>query len=464
LTLNQFKRHGNWAINQNNMGRLILQNGDILTLDDSKPLLTKYVLIINQSTGLIEDLVPENEYFKMDDDDVLDMTNKVIMPGLVDMHFHSAVARGWNDYMPLKEYLEECWYPSIRALDNESCYWVALASYLEAIKAGTTHVNDMYRFVGALAKAAEKIGIRATLANDVALPENSIDTLEDARESLEKYSNMADGRINIRVGIEWLPLANKQLLVDARKLADEFHTGIHIHLNESPVEVEIVKKRTGGLGPAALAYEAGILGPDCIAAHCVHLSDDEIQKMGETHTFISHNPSSNAKLGNGIARIFEWKKQGVIIGLGHDAAECNNSRDMFEVMKFCSLIHRASNQDPNLLQAREILEMCCVNGNKGLNYTKYGEALKIGRLVKGYKADIITLDMLSEKFIPITRGKDPDHYYSNIVFSCNGSVVRDSIIDGKLVMKDRKMIGIDEKMIILKANYYFNKIKNEIHK
>lgn len=138
--------------------------------------------------------------------------------------------------------------------------------------------------------------------------------------------------------------------------------------------------------------------------------------------------------------------------------------EMFEVMKFCSLIHRANNQDSSLLQAREILEMCCVNGNMGLNYTKNGEPLKIGRILKGYKADIITLDVFSEKFIPITRGTDPKHYYSNIVFSCNGSVVRDSIIDGKLVMKNRKMLNIDEKKVILKANYYFNKIRNQIHK
>ncbi|QPG72962.1 hypothetical protein FOA43_000266 [Brettanomyces nanus] len=448
------------------MAKTVLTGGDILTLDEEDSILTHHCIVVDQETGLIEKIVPEDQYTAADDDTVVDCTDQVVMPGLVDMHFHSAVARGWNDFMPLKEYLEECWYPSIRALDDESCYWVALASYLEAIKSGTTHVNDMYRFVGSLAKAAQEIGIRATLCNDVALPENEIDTLDDARESITKYNDLANGRIKVRVGIEWLPLADKQMLVEARELADELHTGIHIHLNESPVEVEIVKKQSGGLGPAELAYEAGILGPDCIAAHCVHLSDREIGLMAKTHTFISHNPSSNAKLGNGIARLFEWQKAGVTVGLGHDAAECNNSRDMFEVMKFCSLIHRANLQDPTVLQAKQVLKMCCINGNIGLNYTKNKDEVpvKIGLLKEGYKGDIITLDIMNEKFIPITRGTDPEHYYSNIVFSCNGSVVRSSVIDGQLVMKDRKMTNINERQVIEKANYYFNKIKNTIHK
>lgn len=440
------------------MTKLILTNGEILTLDENDTLLTNHDVVIDQETGLIEQIVPS--YTPEKGDTVLDCTDQVLMPGLVDMHFHSAVARGWNDNMPLKEYLDECWYPSIKALDEESCYWVALASYLEAIKSGTTQVNDMYRFLGSLSKAASEIGIRATLSNDVCLPEFGSDTLKDQRESLEKYNGLCNGRISVRVGIEWLPNGSKQLMVDARKLANEFHAGIHIHLNESTTEVEIVKAYANGLGPTELAYEAGLLGPDCIAAHCVHLSDREIELMAKTKTFISHNPSSNAKLGNGIARLMEWQEQGIVVGLGHDAAECNNSRDMFEVMKFASLIHRASRQDPSLLQAKEILHMCCINGNIGLNY---GKKQKIGILKPGYKADIITLSIKHEKFIPISRGVDVEHYYSNIVFSCNGSVVNNSIIDGQIVMKDRKMTTIDEDLVISKANYYFNAIKDTIH-
>lgn len=444
------------------MGNLVLKGGDILTLDENDSLLTHNVVIIDQDTGYITDIKPESEYNQGDHDTMFDCTDKVIMPGLVDLHFHTAFCRGWDDFRPLKEFLEVCWYPSLRGLDDESAYWVALGSYLEAIKSGTTNVNDMYCWIDSLAKAAKEIGIRATLANDVALPQYNIDTLDDARTCIKKYNNTANGRIKVRVGVEWMPLGNMEMLLEARQIADEYHTGIHIHLNESPVEVQIVKDKNNGKSPATMAYEAGVLGPDCIAAHCVHLSDLEIKRMGETHTFMSHNPVSNAKLGNGIAKVRDWIKNGVIVGLGHDAAECNNSEDMFETMKFTSLIHRAKFQDPTLFQAKDILKMCCINGNKALSYSKYEAPMQIGMLKKGYKADIITLDANSQKFIPVTRGEDVSHYYSNIVFSCNGSVVKDSIIDGRVVMKDRVMVTVNEAKIASKFNYYFNKIKKTI--
>ena len=127
-----------------------------------------------------------------------------------------------------------------------------------------------------------------------------------------------------------------------------------MHLNESLTEVEDSKERFGRR-PTEVAYDAGLLGPDCIAAHCVWLSDTEIALMRETGTQISHNPSSNAKLGNGIARLPEMLAAGLNVGLGHDAAECNNSLDMFEVMKFASLMHRAARVDASLQQAPDVL-------------------------------------------------------------------------------------------------------------
>ena len=124
-----------------------------------------------------------------------------------------------------------------------------------------------------------------------------------------------------------------------------------------------------GRRPTEVAYDCGILGPDCIAAHCVWLSDAELALMRETHTQISHNPSSNAKLGNGVARLPEMLAAGLNVGLGHDAAECNNSRDMFEVMKFASLMHRAVRVDASLQQAPDVVRMACKNGTAGSGST-----------------------------------------------------------------------------------------------
>ena len=189
---------------------------------------------------------------------VIDATDKAVMPGLVDLHYHTAVGKGWSDHLPLWEYLETCWYPMIRALNPEEAYWAALASYSESIKCGVTTVNDMYRQLGGLAKAAEEIGIRAVLSNDVADDEHDLDTLEDNKLAYEQSNGAANGRIEVYIGIEWLPLASEGLLKDARALADDLDTGIHIHLNESLTEVENSKERFGRR-PTEVAYDCGIL-------------------------------------------------------------------------------------------------------------------------------------------------------------------------------------------------------------
>src|SRR6266446_6370821 len=199
---------------------------------------------------------------------VIDATDKIVMPGLVDFHYHTALGKGYSDHLPLWEYLQTCWYPMIRALDPEEAYWAALASYSESIKCGVTTVNDMYRRLPDLARAAEEIGIRAVLSNDVALPEHNLDTLQDNKDAYDAAHGSGDGRVEVYVGIEWLPLASPELLRDARTLADELGTGIHVHLNESLTEVENSKERFGRR-PTEVAYDAGLLGRRTIAAHCV---------------------------------------------------------------------------------------------------------------------------------------------------------------------------------------------------
>src|SRR6478609_10458093 len=323
----------------------------------------------------------------------------------------------------------------IRALDPESAYWAALASYGESIRCGVTTVNDMYRQLEALGDAAERIGIRAVLSNDVATDEHDLDTLADNEAAFRAKHGAADGRIEVRVGIEWLPLASEELLRDARALANELGTGIHIHLNESLSEVEISKKMFNRR-PTEVAYEEGILGPDCVAAHCVWLSDAEIALMRETGTQISHNPSSNAKLGNGVARLPEILNAGINVGIGHDAAECNNSRDMFEVMKFASLIHRASRVDASLQQPGDVLRMATRNGARALGH-------ETGQLVAGRKADVIIIDLQSQFFTPLMP-ESVDHVFSHLVFAANGSCVDTTICDGQVLMEGRELLTVDQ--------------------
>ena len=434
--------------------RVIIRNGWVVTMNDAGDVLPDGAVVLDGDR--ITDVGETTEVLARHSTDgarVIDASGKAVLPGLVDLHYHTALGKGWSDHLPLWEYLDTCWYPIIRALDYEAAYWAALASYSESIKCGVTTVNDMYRQLTALADAAEEIGIRAVLSNDVADAEHNLDTLEDNRAAFQAKNGAAGGRIEVYVGIEWLPLASQELLRDARLLADELGTGIHIHLNESLTEVENSKQRFGRR-PTEVAYDTGILGRNCIAAHCVWLSDVEIALMRETGTQISHNPSSNAKLGNGIARLPEMLNAGLNVGLGHDAAECNNSLDMFEVMKFASLMHRASRVDASLQQAPDVVRMATRNGADALGHQS-------GRLEPGRKADVILVDLMSQMFTPLMPG-NPDHLFSHLVFAANGSCVDTTIIDGKIVMEGRRLTTVDEQKVLREANAAFLRVLDRI--
>jgi 5-methylthioadenosine/S-adenosylhomocysteine deaminase len=429
---------------------IIIKNGTVVTMNDPGDVLFDGAIVLEgdriTDVGYTADVLARH---RLDGARVIDATGKAVLPGLIDLHYHTALGKGWSDYLPLWEYLDTCWYPIIRALDYDAAYWAALASYSESIKCGVTTVNDMYRQLTALADAAEEIGIRAVLSNDVADPEHNLDTLDDNKEAFQAKHGAANGRIEVYVGIEWLPLASEELLRDARLLADELGTGVHIHLNESLTEVENSKQRFARR-PTEVAYDTGILGRNCIAAHCVWLSDTEIALIRETGTQISHNPTSNAKLGNGIARLPEILRAGINVGIGHDAAECNNSRDLFEVMKFASLMHRASRVDPSLQQAGDVLRMATRNGARALGH-------QTGQLAPGSKADVIVVDLQSQMFTPLMPG-NAEHLFSHLVFAANGTCVDTTIIDGKIVMENRQLTTVDEQKVLREANAAFRRV------
>ncbi len=430
--------------------RIIIKNGCVVTMNDAADVLFDGAVVLEDDkiadVGGTADVLARHS---TDGARVIDAAGQAVLPGLVDLHYHTALGKGWSDHLPLWEYLETCWYPIIRALDYEAAYWAALASYSESIKCGVTTVNDMYRQLIALADAAEEIGIRAVLSNDIADAEHDLDSLEDNHEAFRAKNGAANGRVQVYIGIEWLPLASEELLRDARLLADDLGTGIHIHLNESLTEVENSRQRFGRR-PTEVAYDAGILGRNCIAAHCVWLSDTEIALMRETGTQIAHNPSSNAKLGNGIARLPEMLSAGINVGLGHDAAECNNSRDLFEVMKFASLIHRASRVDASLQQAPDVVRMATRNGADALG-------LAAGQLAAGKKADVILVNLKSQMFTPLMP-ENAAHLFSHLVFAANGSCVDTTIIDGKIVMENRQLVTVDEQKVLREANDAFRRI------
>ncbi|MFT4306312.1 MAG: amidohydrolase [Microbacterium sp.] len=429
------------------MSRIVIRNAMVLALDETDTYLEHGAIVIDDD--LISWVGPDSAVVVEGADEIIDASDKILMPGLTDLHFHTAIGKGYNDHLPLWEYLDECWYPMIRALDDEAAYWAAKASYTEAIKSGCTAVNDMYRRLDALADAAEEVGVRAILSNDIALDEYRLDTIQDTVDAFRRDHGRANGRIKVWMGIEWLPLASPQLLREVRAMADEYGIGIHVHLNESMSEVENSLERFGKR-PTELAYEVGLLGPDVVAAHCVHLSAHEIRMMAETGTNVSHNPSSNAKLGNGIAPVPEMLAAGINVGLGHDAVECNNSGDLFETMKHASLVHRAARQDASLMPAGLVLRMATNNGAKALG-------TGAGRIAVGAKADVILVETNSVEFTPMLRDT-PVHLSSHLVFAANGSAVDTTIVDGRVLMRGRELLTVDEHEVVAQANAAFRRV------
>ncbi|KAM0818415.1 putative Amidohydrolase-related domain-containing protein [Seiridium cardinale] len=444
------------------MRRIIIKNATILSLDDQDSFFYPGYLEIREDRiwklgQWTEDIVEQYD----GDTQIIDGTDKLVMPGMVDLHFHTSIAKGFNDDLPLWEYLDEVWYPAVRAVTPETAKLAALYSYIQAVKSGTTAVNDMYRHVPALAAAAEQIGLRAVLSNDVALPEHRLDTVEDNIAAFHEVDGAASGRVKVWMGIEWLPLADLDLLKQVTQAKKGLKTGLHIHLCESRSEIADCGKRFDGKRPVQAAYEAGLLGPDTVAAHCVHLSDDEIELLARTGTHVSVNSGSNAKLGNGIMRLQDLAAAGVNCGMGVDACECHNSFDMFEEMKITSYMQRGLHENPSLGKPSQILRMATNNGARALG-------IDAGTLEVGKKADVVILDLRKDMmFTPLLKAPlqaRRKQLESHLVFGCNGTAVEMVIVDGRIIVKDRKVLGVDEDHIREQMDMVFEKIMADVER
>lgn len=421
--------------------KTILKNGIVATMGKCNKIFEDGAVVIEENkiidvnkTNLIE------KNYK--GDVIIDARDKVILPGLIDLHIHTCLLRGVCDDIPLVPYVEKFWWPYTNALKPSETHAAAMLTYCESIKSGTTCVNDIYHHMIKCAEAAEMAGIRAVLASE-ATEEKSFgsETLRDNEKLIVEKNGAANGRIKTSVGIDWFPTSSVEFLEKARAMADKHKVGIHAHANESINEVEMNKKRHGKK-PIELAYDLGLLRPKFVGAHCVWLSNKEIRMMKETNASISHNPTSNAKLGSGIAPVPELLKAGVNVGLGHDDTSCNNNADMFEVMKYASLLQRASRLDAGIMPAKQVLEMATMNGARGL-----GLENEIGSIEPGKKADLILVNLKNMHFTPLILRRY-FNLFSHLVYSAHGEDVDTVIVDGKIVMKNRVLLNVDEAEVI----------------
>jgi 5-methylthioadenosine/S-adenosylhomocysteine deaminase len=437
--------------NKNGRVKLLIHNGVVLTIDPQRRIFEDGAIAIDDGrileVGTTGDIL--SRYVA---EETIDARGKVAMPGLVNLHFHSDnFSRGVGEHLGLEEWLDTIYYPMLAAMTPEDAYKCGMLAYTEVIKGGTTCVNDMYIKLTALADAAEEIGIRAVLSSEGADLIEGQESLEDNEKALLERNNSAGGRITVVFGVEWIPVCSPGYIKECRRLADKHGVGVHVHLNESQEEVRLCTEKYGK-PPVEFVHESGLLGPDVVAAHCVWLNDREIEIMKETGTHISHNPVSNAKLGNGVARVMDYLKAGINVGLGTDDAPCNNNNDMFEVMKYASLFQKATHTDASLLQSEQVLEMATICGARAL-----GMEDQIGSLEPGKKADIILVDMRAPSLTPLLFGNN-FNALAHLVFAAHGDNVDTVIIDGQVVMAGRKMLTVDEEKVVAEATKAANRV------
>jgi 5-methylthioadenosine/S-adenosylhomocysteine deaminase len=370
--------------------------------------------------------------------DVVDATGQAVIPGLHNCHLHSGLLRGTAESMSLWDWLKTYVDPAHKAMTPEIAEAAALLCYTESLRFGTVSLMDMWRFMEGSARAAEQVGIRATLVPYVAdLPEfDYFETIQSNRQLLETHRTAAGGRVRAWVGLEHLYYCSPDAFRAAAKLASEFDTGLHTHSSETIWEVQESLKRFGRR-PIEELFNRGILGQRTVIAHCVWLDDREIQLLAQTGTSVAHCPCSNMKLSSGAARVGELRRAGINVGLGSDGEKENNNLDMFEEMKFASLLQKVSTLDPTTGDPWDILDMATLSGAKALGLDGVS-----GSLAPGKRADIVTIDLGGLHMTPVLHGDD-FNVAAHIVFSAGGLDVRHVWVDGRHLVNDGKVLSVD---------------------
>ena len=369
-------------------------------------------------------------------DQVLDLPDDVVMPGLINTHTHAAMTmlRSYADDLPLMPWLSTKIWPFEDKMTAEDIYWGTLLAFGEMLKSGTTTMLDMYYFMEQVAQAVAETGIRGVLSRGlVGNGPNGEKALAEAIELVHKYNGAENGRLKVMLGPHAPYTCSGEYLRRVKKEAERLNVGLHIHVAETLDEIKTIQEQYGKT-PVQWLDELGLLEGHVVAAHCVHLTEEDQEILAQRNIYVAHNPESNMKLNSGTAPVPELRAKGVVVGLGTDGASSNNNLDMFEEMRSAAFQQKLI-KGVTVLPAYEVLQMATVDGAKVLGYDD------LGMLAPGYKADLISVDFSHPRFYP--RFSIPAH----LVYVANGNDVRTVIVDGKILMQERQLLTIDIKQV-----------------
>ena len=376
-------------------------------------------------------------------DKVIDGKNKLALPGFVNTHNHAAMTlfRSYADDLVLQDWLENKIWPIEAKLTGKDVYWGTELAIAEMIRFGTTSFCDMYFFMDDVAHAVEESGMRAVLCRGITgfSPADDIKLVE-SEEFFNNWQKKADGRIEVWLGPHAPYTCPPEYLKKVSALAEKLDANIHIHLAETKKEVDDCLAAHQAT-PIELMKQVGLFDHTVLAAHCVHLSENDMDIIAEKNVRVAHNPGSNLKLASGIAPIPELLKRNVTIGLGTDGASSNNNLDMLEEIRLSALLHKNNTGNPTVLPAHQALFLGTLGGAQALGWQN-----DLGSLEVGKKADVILLDMSEAHWYPT------HNLISTLVYSAQSSDVSDVIVDGKILLENREYKTLDIEKIKHEAN------------
>lgn len=430
---------------------IVIRNGTILTM--AGPNIAKGGVAIDKGT-----IVAVGNISGYTGRTTIDATGEAVLPGFINTHTHVPMVlfRGIADDRALMDWLQHFIFPAeAKNVTAEFVKWGTRLGAAEMIESGTTTFTDMYYFEDEVAAEAKRAGLRAVAGEtliDFPAPDNKTwdAAMAYCRSYIKKWQG--DPLITPALAPHSPYLVSKEHLIDTRRLANELHAPILIHVSETKAEQKQIAEQHDGLTPAAYLDSIGFLGHDVVAAHGVWLDADDIRIFAEKGVGVAHCPRSNMMLADGIAPVVDMLKGGVNVGIGTDGpAGSGNNLDMLEDTVLAARLQKVAKMDPTALSARKVLEMATIGGAKVL-----GLDTKIGTLEAGKRADIIIMNLQHVKTQPVYAVE------SAIVYAATGDDVATTIVDGKVLMRDRKVLTVNVPEAIAKAKQYRDQVEKTL--
>jgi len=434
---------------------LVVRNGTVVTVDASRRVIVGGAVAVEG--GRIAAVGTEAEVdAQFRGNEVLDAAGGIVMPGLVNAHTHAAMVlfRGVADDLKLMEWLQKYIFPAEKS--NVTAEFVRAGTRLaalEMIRSGTTTFVDMYYFEDQVAEVCKEAGLRGVLGSSLIefpAPDNKTipDALAYAERFLKRWGN--DPRVVPAVAPHSTYLAAPETLKAARALADRYRAPILIHLSESSDEQAQVRERYGRT-PTEHLQHLGILRRGVLGAHGIWLTPSDRAILKEAGVGVAHCPQSNMKLASGTAPVREMLAEGMRLGLGTDGAASNNDLDMFEEMLTAAFLAKHASGDPTVAPAPAVLEMATLGGARAL-----GMEDRIGSLEPGKRADLVVVGLDEPRMHPLY---DP---VSHLVYVAKGADVRHVVVEGRVIMRDRRVLTLDEKAVVAEADRLRDQVRRSL--